>query len=185
MNTEEQNMDYELEWVYARYGNGDAVADIARQLEKSESYVYASMKQLPEKYEDVKKIREEKHDIRIRRIRGLADSITLEYLEDNGWKKFIAKGEPKTWISDADTGDWLDIKEAYYRYGDRTPMGYGYGAVKENKEGFFNYITTIQRIKDGKTDREAFIKKHKMRKHGLEKDVEGGMKCASGKCGGK
>lgn len=109
----------------------------------------------------------------------------VEYLEDNGWKKFIAKGEPKTWISDADTGDWLDIKEAFYRYGDRTPMGYGYGAVKENKEGFFNYNTTIQRIKDGKTNRESFLKKHKMMKHSSQKDMEGGMKCAPGKCGGK
>ena len=80
----EQSMDYELEWIYARYGNGDNVADIARQLEKSESYVYASMKRLPEKYEDVKKIREEKHDTRIRRVRGLADKIVLGYLEDIG-----------------------------------------------------------------------------------------------------
>lgn len=82
MSTEDKNMDYELEWIYARYENGDNVADIARQLEKSESYVYASMKRIPEKYEDVKKIREEKHDTRIRRVRGLADNIVLEYLED-------------------------------------------------------------------------------------------------------
>lgn len=82
MSTEEQHIDFELEWVYARYGNGDNVADIARQLEKSESYVYASMKRIPEKYEDVKKVREEKHDIKIRRVRGLADNIVLDYLED-------------------------------------------------------------------------------------------------------
>ena len=88
----ELSMDFELEWIYARYGNGDNVADIAKELKKSESYVYASMKRLPEKYEDVKVIREEKHDVRIRRIRGLADTITLDYLEDIGSDKEKAAG---------------------------------------------------------------------------------------------
>ena len=82
MSEPENSMDYELEWIYARYGNGDNVADIARHLEKSESYVYSRMQRVPEKYEDVKKIREEKHDTRIRRVRGLADKIVLDYLED-------------------------------------------------------------------------------------------------------
>jgi len=88
----ELGMDYELEWIYVRYGNGDNVADIAKQLKKSESYVYASMKRLPEKYEDVKTIREEKHDVRIRRVRGLADKIVLDYLEDIGSDKEKASG---------------------------------------------------------------------------------------------
>ena len=78
----EQGSDYELDWIYARYENGDGVADIARHLDKSESYVYARMRRVPEKYEDVKKIREEKHNVRIRRVRGLADKIVLDYLED-------------------------------------------------------------------------------------------------------
>ena len=80
----EQGSDYELDWIYARYENGDGVADIARHLDKSESYVYAKMRRIPEKYEDVKKIREENHNVRIRRVRGLADKIVLGYLEEIG-----------------------------------------------------------------------------------------------------
>ena len=82
MNNENTNKDYELEWVFARYENGDNVADIARKLDKSESYVYSRMQRVPEKYEDVKRIREEMHSTRIKRVRGLADKIVLGYLED-------------------------------------------------------------------------------------------------------
>ena len=78
----EKSSDFELDWIYARYENGDGVADIARQLDKSESYVYAKMRRVPEKYEDVKKIREENHNVRIRRVRGLADKIVPGYLEE-------------------------------------------------------------------------------------------------------
>ena len=78
----EQGSDYELDWIYARYENGDGVADIARHLNKSESYIYAKMRRVPEKCEDGKKIREENHNVRIRRVRGLADKIVLGYLEE-------------------------------------------------------------------------------------------------------
>ena len=73
--------DFELDWVFAEYGSGRAVSEIAAELGKSENYVYAAMRRKPEKYEDVKCIREENHDARIRRIRGLADKLVLGYLE--------------------------------------------------------------------------------------------------------
>jgi len=98
----------------------------------------------------------------------------VEYLEDLNWEKFCADGKPSVWIADAETGEWLDIYKAYYRFGDRTPMGYGYGALKEKKEGYFDYETAVKRIKEGKTKRDEF-KKMKM--------SQGGMKCAPGKCG--
>ena len=79
---DDKKTDYELEWIYARYENGDDVASIAKTLKKSVSYVYASMKKVPKKYEDVKRIREENHNIRIRRVRGLADKIVQGYLEE-------------------------------------------------------------------------------------------------------
>ena len=82
MSTDTEKTDFELDWIYARYEDGDDVASIAKTLKKSESYVYASMKRVPKKYEDVKRIREENHNIRIRRVRGLADKIVLDYLED-------------------------------------------------------------------------------------------------------
>ena len=79
--TEENKEDFELEWMFAEYGAGQAVSEIAKELGKSEGYVYARMRRKPEKYEDVKQIREENHNVRIRRIRGLADKLVLDYLE--------------------------------------------------------------------------------------------------------
>ena len=83
------------------------------------------------------------------------------------------------WIGNADTGKWIDAEKASYRFGDRTPMGYGYGALKENKEGYFDFKITIKRIDDGKTKRAEFIKKKKMSMSGKD----GAMKCGKGKCG--
>ena len=67
-----ENKDFELDWIFARYENGDNVADIAKQLDKSESYVYSKMQRVPDKYKDVKKIREEKHNVRIQDRAGLS-----------------------------------------------------------------------------------------------------------------
>ena len=78
---EKPDKDFELEWVFTQYEDGEAVAKIAKILGRSESYVYAQMKQRPEKYEDIKKVLEEKHNRRIRRIRGLADRHIEEFLE--------------------------------------------------------------------------------------------------------
>ena len=82
MDNEKQNKDFELDWIYAQYEEGVNVAAIAKELGKSEAYIYAHMKKRPEEYEDVKRILEEKYNRIIRRVRGLADKITLEYLEE-------------------------------------------------------------------------------------------------------
>ncbi len=76
-----EKMSFEAEWIFAEYGAGQAVSEIAKELGKSEGYVYARMRRKPDKYEDVKRIREENHNVRIRRIRGLADKLVLDYLE--------------------------------------------------------------------------------------------------------
>lgn len=82
MNDEDDPKDYELEWIFAEYEAGRAVSEIADELGKSEGYVYARMRRKADKYEDVKCIREENHNVRIRRIRGLADKLVLDYLEE-------------------------------------------------------------------------------------------------------
>jgi predicted transcriptional regulator len=81
LNIEKQNKDFELEWVFAQYEEGVSVAAIAKELGKSESYIYAHMKRRPQEYEDVKNIREQIYNRIIRRVRGVADKITLEYVE--------------------------------------------------------------------------------------------------------
>lgn len=81
MSIENENMDFETEWIYAQYENGESVTFIAAELGKSEAYVYAKMRKKPDKYEDVKKVREETRNIRVRRCSSMADQIVLEYLE--------------------------------------------------------------------------------------------------------
>ena len=82
MDNEKPDKEFELDWIYTQYEDGEDVAKIAKILGKSESYVYAQMKQRPKKYEDIKKVLEEKHNRRIRRIRGLADRRIEEFLEE-------------------------------------------------------------------------------------------------------
>jgi predicted transcriptional regulator len=77
----QEKKDFETEWIFAEYEAGRTVSEIAAELGKSESYVYARMRRRPKKYEDVKRIREEEHHHRICRIRGLADKLVLDYLE--------------------------------------------------------------------------------------------------------
>jgi len=89
----------------------------------------------------------------------------VEYAKTEDWKKWGCESA-KAWIGDCETGEWIDAYKAFYRYGDRTPMGYGYGALKENLgDTLFDYNTTVKRIEDGKTMREEFIKEKKMMHH--------------------
>jgi len=73
--------DFERQYVFAEYETGNAVSQIAAEMVKTEAFVYAQLRTKPEKYEDIKRIREERYNLTLRRVRGLADQITLEYLE--------------------------------------------------------------------------------------------------------
>ena len=86
----------------------------------------------------------------------------VEYMKHDDWKKFKGDGEVKIWIADCETGQWIDALSAWYRFGDRTPMGFGYGALAHKKEGTFSFNETVKRINAGKTRREEFLKKNKV-----------------------
>lgn len=73
--------DFNQQWIFAEYGLGTPVTEIARRLDRSVSYVYDQMRQKPENYDDVKRLREEQYNLTLRRVRGLADQFTLSYLE--------------------------------------------------------------------------------------------------------
>jgi hypothetical protein len=81
-----------------------------------------------------------------------------EYLEDPGWKRFAGDGEVKIWVGHCETGEWIDAEQAWYRYGDRTPMGYGYGALSTPNDSTYSYSETMERIRQGYTKREQFLK---------------------------
>ena len=85
----------------------------------------------------------------------------IEYMKSPDWERF--EGETAvSWIGDCETGEWIEVEKAWYRYGDRTPMGYGYGALKNKADSTYDFNTTVQRINDGLTKREAFIQEKKL-----------------------
>lgn len=81
----------------------------------------------------------------------------IEYMKSPDWKKFGGESAV-SWIGDCETGEWIEVEKAWYRFGDRTPMGYGYGALKNKADSTYDYKTTVNRINDGITMREDFIK---------------------------
>ena len=107
----------------------------------------------------------------------------VELMDSPEWKDI--KGDSgKIYIGDVETGKWIDATKAYYRFGDHTPMGYGYAALSAPNDSTYTFRETLERIRKGLTNREAFLKKKGMmgKKDGEMKCGEG--KCGSGKCGG-
>ena len=49
-------------------------------------------------------------------------------------EKITWKDQAKVWITDVDTAKWIDAREAFYSFGNVTPMAYGFAAhsKKEN-----------------------------------------------------
>ncbi len=88
----------------------------------------------------------------------------VEYMNSPDWEKY-GGNEAVSYIGDAETGEWVRVEDAWYVYGVATPMGYGYAAYADNREGAFDYETTVKRIKEGVTMREDFLKTKKMLHH--------------------
>ena len=73
--------DFETQWIFSEYESGKPVSEIAAEMKISENRVYAKMRSRPKTYEEIKCAREELYCRRLRRVRGLADSIAMDYLE--------------------------------------------------------------------------------------------------------
>lgn len=89
----------------------------------------------------------------------------IQYRKGEDWKRWKGDGEVRMWVGHCETGEWIDVEKAWYRFGDRTPMGYGYGALKEKQDSTWNFETLIERIDAGLTKREEFLKNKKMLHH--------------------
>jgi len=52
------------------------------------------------------------------------------------------------WVTDANTGEWIDAKVAFYTSGNITPMGYGYSAYtsKDNLKNIMTFDEVYQGI---------------------------------------
>ena len=78
----EHDIDFWTKCIYDMYKDSKSVSFIAAEIGKSEAYVYAKMRRIPEKYEDVKHLRQEIKNIRVRRVGLLADMSNERYMEE-------------------------------------------------------------------------------------------------------
>ena len=109
----EKSGDFTTQWIFAQYEMGRPVSEIAAEMNVCESAVYARMRVKPETYDQVKKVREEQYCRRLRRVRGLADSIALNYLERLYQKMQTAQSDEEKAELDSKIDDVLKIARLY------------------------------------------------------------------------
>ncbi len=83
MNRKEK-ANFERMWVFAEYEYGKTVPVIAAGMERSEGFVYAKLRQEPERYEKAKIIREEMYGQKIPRSSRVGDRLTKERSGQSG-----------------------------------------------------------------------------------------------------
>ena len=79
-------------------------------------------------------------------------------------EKVAWKDQAKVWITDIDTGKWIDARNAFYDAGNVTPMAYGFAAhmkkesIKEGKEIFpYNALSEhMKMIEEKNNNRRAY-----------------------------
>jgi len=62
------------------------------------------------------------------------------------------KNEAVIWVTDVDTGEWIDAKKAYYDTENLTPMAYGFSAHKtkeqiDKSQEVIDYQEVVKRVK--------------------------------------
>ena len=122
VETTERSQDFTTMWIFAQYESGRSVSDIAAEIGINEGTVYAKMRVRPKTYEEIKKIREEKYCRRLRRVRGLADKIALDYLERLHRKIQDAETDKE---KDALYGKIDEVLKIAKQYGDRVQLAEG------------------------------------------------------------
>ena len=60
---------------------------------------------------------------------------TILWMKENG----LTKKDLVLWVYSHDTKKWIDMTKAYYSLTDTTPMGYGFGAYENKKEGLIGF----------------------------------------------
>jgi hypothetical protein len=62
------------------------------------------------------------------------------------------KNKVSIWITDVESGEWINAREAFYTTGNVTPMAFGFSAYKskesiKNTEDIISYEEVLKRIK--------------------------------------
>ncbi len=67
----------------------------------------------------------------------------LLWLDEQPWK---ADPRVEIWVTDQETGEWLDARRAWYVPGQHSPMGFGLGARRERAEGALDFAGARRHI---------------------------------------
>ncbi|WP_297440500.1 hypothetical protein [Sulfurimonas sp.] len=78
----------------------------------------------------------------------------VQWLED---KEF--KDSAIIWVTSRDTHKWIDAKKAYYSLNETTPMGFGFGAYAQKKDGMIDFDTMRLKVLRGETLKNPKIRK--------------------------
>jgi len=97
----------------------------------------------------------------------LAEIITKNgntyFFDDIGcvvlWSKKHKDEIAKMFTQTLDTHKWIDVKKAWYSRIAPSPMGYGFAAIENKKEGLISYKEMQTLMLQGKNLHDPFIKK--------------------------
>ena len=67
----------------------------------------------------------------------------LIWLKDQPWAE---APDTEIWVADLRSGEWLDARQARFVAGKTSPMGYGFGALKEAAPGSIDFATLRSQI---------------------------------------
>ena len=149
-NEIEKSGDFTTQWIFAQYEMGRPVSEIAAEMEVSEAVVYARMRVRPETYEEIKKVREEMYCRRLRRVRGLADEMVLDYLERLYVKLAVADDEEKEKLYEK-IGEVLKISR---QYADRVQLAEGKATANIGNAGGLPFKITVTETYETAEDTE-------------------------------
>ena len=138
--------DFETQWIFAKYESGKPVSEIAAEMKISMSRVYAKMRVRPKTYEEIKCAREELYCRRLRRVRGMADEVTMGYLERLADKIAEAKTEEEF---DALYGQIEKVLKIGKQYGDRVQLAEGKATANVGTAGGLPFKIVVTKNYEG------------------------------------
>ena len=145
-----KKQDFTTQWIFAQYETGMAVSLIAHEVGLTEQRVYERMRQHPETYEDIKQVREKMYRTRIRRIRGLSDTITEGYL-DRISEKIIACHSDEELDKLYEQIDINNLQRIGKNYAERVQLAEGKATANIGTPDGLPFQVLVTRLPEGKT----------------------------------
>ncbi|MBF0166980.1 MAG: hypothetical protein HQL45_05055 [Alphaproteobacteria bacterium] len=65
------------------------------------------------------------------------------WLDKQSWGN---EGRTEFWVGESETGSWIDGRDAWFVSGQKSPMGYDYGAVKQMRDGGLSFASFRQAV---------------------------------------